>query len=237
MTKRLVTLSLAIFAATVFASSAQAQRPVAFRFASETRTGTAAQRTAARANSVRLRHTRRFNSGSAFASPFYSDYDFDPGQAEGPPPQILLQTAPSPRLTSAPVPTESLVLELQGDHWVRLTNYGQSQTGPSIQPQSEQAFNSTSTQASASRQIQPTEPLTELPPAILIFRDGHQEQIGKYVIKDAAIYTSADYWTTGSWTRKVQITALNIPATLKLNRDRGANFTLPSGPHEVMIRP
>jgi hypothetical protein len=236
MTKRLVTLSLAIFATTVFASSAQAQRPVAFRFASETRTGTAAQRTA-RANFARLRHTRRFNSGSSFASPFYSDYDFDPGQAEGPPPQILLQTAPSPSLSSASVPTESLVLELQGDHWVRLTNYGQSQTGPSLQPQSDRAYNSTSAQTSASRQIQPTEAPTELPPAILVFRDGHQEQIGKYVIKDAAIYTSSDYWATGSWTRKVQITALNIPATLKLNRDRGANFTLPSGPHEVMIRP
>jgi hypothetical protein len=237
MTKRLVALSLAIVAATVFGSSAQAQRPVALRFASEARTGTAAQRNAVRTNFVRVRRVRRFNSGSAFASPFYSDYDFDPGMVDAPTPQILLQGAPSPILSSAPVPTESLVLELQGDHWVRLTNYGQSQTGPSLQPQSEQAYNSTSTQASASRQIQPTEPPTELPPAILVFRDGHQEQIGKYVIKDAAIYTSADYWTTGSWTRKVRITALNIPATLRLNRDRGANFTLPSGPHEVMIRP
>jgi hypothetical protein len=236
MSKRLVTLSLAIFAATVFVPSAQAQRPGAFRFASETRTGTAAQRNAARANFVRVRHTRRFNSGSAFASPFYSDYDFDPGIVDGPP-QVFPPTSPSPILSLAPNPTESLVLELQGDHWVRLTNYGQSQMGPSIQPQRDRTYNSTSTQASASRQIQPTEPPGELPPAILVFRDGHQEQIGKYVIKGATIYTSADYWTTGSWTRKVQITALNISATLKLNRDRGANFTLPSGPHEVRIRP
>jgi hypothetical protein len=237
MSKRLVTLSLAIFGATMFLPPAQAQRPGAFRFASGTRTGTTSRRTATRANFVRVRRTRRFISGSAFASPFYSDYDFDPGIADAPSPQILVQTAPSPVLSSAPNPTESLVLELQGNHWVRLTNYGQSQTGPSIQPQSEQAYNSTSTQASASRQIQPTEPPGELPPAILVFRDGHQEQIGKYVIKGATIYTSADYWTTGSWTRKVQITALNIPATLKLNRVSGANFTLPSGPHEVMIRP
>ena len=72
---------------------------------------------------------------------------------------------------------------------------------------------------------------------MLVFRDGHQEEIRKYVINGATIYTSADYWSTGSWTRRVQIAALDIPATLKLNHDRGANFTLPSGPHEVMIRP
>ena len=57
------------------------------------------------------------------------------------------------------------------------------------------------------------------------------------MIAGATIYTSADYWSSGSWTRKVQIAALDIPATLKVNRERGAKFSLPSGPHEVMIRP
>jgi hypothetical protein len=30
---------------------------------------------------------------------------------------------------------------------------------------------------------------------------------------------------------------LDVPATLKLNQERGAKFSLPSGPNEVMIRP
>jgi len=30
---------------------------------------------------------------------------------------------------------------------------------------------------------------------------------------------------------------LDVPATLKLNEDRGAKFSLPSGPNEVMFRP
>ena len=70
-----------------------------------------------------------------------------------------------------------------------------------------------------------------------MFRNGHQEEIGKYLISGTTIYAGADYWSGGSWTRKVQLAELNVPATLKLNQDRGARFTLPSSPEEVMIRP
>jgi hypothetical protein len=76
-----------------------------------------------------------------------------------------------------------------------------------------------------------------LPSAVLVFRDGHKEEIGKYVIVSGTIYTSSDYWNSGSWTRKVQIADLDVPATLKLNQERGAKFALPSGPNEVMMRP
>jgi hypothetical protein len=72
---------------------------------------------------------------------------------------------------------------------------------------------------------------------VLVFRDGHKEEIGKYTIMGATIYANADYWSSGSWTRQVQIIELDVPATLKLNRERGAKFSLPSGPNEVMIRP
>jgi hypothetical protein len=235
MNKRLVALSLAVFGAAIFVSSAQAQRHAGFTSAPEGRTGRAVSGSN-RANFVRPRHPRRNFAGSLFDSPFYPDYDSEPEFFEEPPPPPTVQTTqPS---AAVPNPAESLVLELQGDHWVRLTNYGQSQTGHIIQSESQQASGLTSASPfSASRQIQASEPTTELPPAVLVFRDGHQEEIGKYVIAGAAIYTSADYWSSGSWTRKIQIAALDIPATLKVNRERGAKFSLPSGPHEVMIRP
>jgi len=70
---------------------------------------------------------------------------------------------------------------------------------------------------------------------ILVFRDGRQETIQKYVIQGNILYASAEYWKTGSWTKKIPIAALNVPATLKLNRERGVKFDLPSGPDEVVV--
>ena len=72
---------------------------------------------------------------------------------------------------------------------------------------------------------------------MLVFRDGHQEEIEKYTIIGSVIYAPADYWSTGSWRRKVAIADLDIAATLKMNRERGGRFSLPSGPNEVVFRP
>ena len=241
MNNRLVALFLVMLGATVFVSSAQAQRHVAFAFVPASRTGTAiSQGGGVRTSFVRLHRARRFFAGSAFAPYFYPDYDSEPGMIEAPPPQIIaVQTAPSASPAPVSNPPESLVLELQGDHWVRITNYGQSQTaGQSSQPESERASNLPPAMPPATtRRTQAAEPPSELPHAMLVFRDGHKEEIGKYMIMGATIYTSADYWSSGSWTRKVQIVELDVPATLKLNQQRGAKFSLPSGPNEVMIRP
>jgi hypothetical protein len=80
------------------------------------------------------------------------------------------------------------------------------------------------------------EPPRELPPDILVFRDGHEGEVKSYTIIGGILYAKANYWTTGSWTRKIEISNLDVPATLKLNQERGLNFTLPSGPQEVVIR-
>jgi hypothetical protein len=81
------------------------------------------------------------------------------------------------------------------------------------------------------------QPSQELPPAVLVFRDGRQEEVKRYMIMGTVIYTRADYWSTGSWTRKIAIADLDVPATLRLNQGRGAKFGLPSGPDEVVVRP
>jgi len=125
------------------------------------------------------------------------------------------------------------VLELQGDHWVRITNHGLSQI---MEEPSETASESKESVA-VPRQTQKAESSSELPPAVLVFRDGHEEEIRKYAIVGSTIYISKNYWSSGSWTQKVPVAELNVPATLKVNTERGANFTLPSGPDEVMMRP
>ena len=54
---------------------------------------------------------------------------------------------------------------------------------------------------------------------------------------NGVIYAKADYWTSGSWTTQIQVADLDVPATLRLNQERGLKFVLPAGPNEVVTRP
>jgi hypothetical protein len=233
MTNRAVALSLAVLGAALFVPPAQAQRQFAVAPSSAGRNGPAFSRHGGMAPPfVRPRHARRRYADYGFAPYFYSDDDYysEPPVIEVPPTQFIQQTAPAPE-APAPVrnPPDSLVLELQGDHWVRVTNYGQSQTdGQSLKSGLGETI---------SRPTLATESPAEIPPAILVFRDGHREEIGKYTVVGTTLYASADYWRSGSWTRKVQLSELDVPATLQLNQQRDAKFSLPSGPGEIMIRP
>lgn len=233
MNNRALALSLAVLGAALFVAPAQAQRQFAVAPASAGRTGPAFSRHGGMAPPfVRPHRARRHYGGYGFAPYFYSDDDYysEPPVIEVPSPQIVEQTAPAP-VPPAPVrnPPDSLVLELQGDHWVRVTNYGQSQTDrQSLKSGSEETI---------SRPTPATESPAQIPPAVLVFRDGHREEIGKYTVVGTTLYASADYWRSGSWTRKVPLSELNVPATLQLNQQRDAKFSLPSGPGEIMIRP
>ncbi len=74
-------------------------------------------------------------------------------------------------------------------------------------------------------------------PAVLVFRDGHREEVSEYTIADGALYTRTDYYTAGSWNRQIELSALNLPDTVKSNQSRGVRFQLPSSPNEVIVRP
>lgn len=240
MISRVLVLSFAMLGAAAFASATRAQTHAAFSSPRASRPRTAVLRRGGVGTSfARPRRMRRIYAGTGFAPYFYADYDSEPGIIDAPGDQIVEQGPPPASVAPVTKPPESLVLELQGDHWVRITNYGQSQTvGQSGQPGREGAFNLPSVASPVTtRQIQQVQPASELPPAVLVYRDGRREQIGKYLIMGTTIYTSADYWSSGTWTRKVPIVELDVPATLKLNQERGANFSLPSRSSEVMIRP
>jgi hypothetical protein len=72
---------------------------------------------------------------------------------------------------------------------------------------------------------------------VLIYRDGHSEQVPEYAIVKGVIYTRGDYWRNGQWTKTIQMLALNIPATIQANQKQGVRFVLPAGPNEVVTRP
>src|ERR1700751_3040105 len=165
MNDRLVALYIAILGAMVFVPPAQAQRHVAS--APTGRPGAAvARRGSVKTRFVRQSHRRRFSSDSAFAPYFYPDYDYDsePETVDAPPAQIIEQSAEPASAVPVPNRAGALVLELQDDHWVRITNSGQSQTGgQSSQPQAESLAN---LPTATPRRIQPEAP-SELPPAVL----------------------------------------------------------------------
>lgn len=192
-----------------------------------------------------LVHQRR---GSRAFAPFpyyyapYLDWDYwdydDEGYEPEPPaatapasPLVVIQSAQPRVAASTPPPPEPLMLELRGDQWVRVTVPAQAAN----QPQA------VSPAATGTPMPGPTGPEAaklpaKLPPVVLVFRDGHQEQVESYMIFGRVLYTKADYWTTGSWARQIQIAQLDLPATLKLNEERGVKFNLPSGPDEVILR-
>lgn len=162
----------------------------------------------------------RRNWGS-YGWPYFADYGYDSGPYDYPAPAPESQPAPQPApvaQTSGPIPSP-ILLELHGDQWVQVGNFATTSNPAQVSaPQSEAA-------------------IKELPPAVLVFRDGHSEEISSYSIIGPVIYTKADYWTSGNWTRKIQIADLDLPTTLKQNQQRGVKFDLPSSPGEVMIRP
>jgi hypothetical protein len=146
--------------------------------------------------------------------------------------EVVAQPAQS--LAPAATPVEPLLLEIHDGKWVRVPTGSQLPT--IIQTTQPGTVQATSLPPGIAEPAAVTHPLPKLPPAIIVFRDGHMEEMEKYMIQGNILYTNADYWSTGSWTRKIPLAEVDIPASLKLNKDRGTKFNLPSGPNEVVIR-
>jgi hypothetical protein len=119
---------------------------------------------------------------------------------------------------------QPLTIEFRGDHYVRISGDEESHAELIDEP----ALNS-------------SEPGKRPPPpahnVILIFRDGHREEVSNYTVADGVLYASSDYYIAGAWIRKVAITELNLPETLAANQSEGTVFRLPSAPNEVVVGP
>jgi hypothetical protein len=229
-----IVLPAAVLAASLLAPSASAQ-------GRGMRTATAAPRAR---SSFRLngregfarQSRRRFSndSGFLFYPYIYSDDEIDSGPITSEPPQVQkLVAQPAQPTATAAHAAEPLLMENHGGQWVRVLTGTQMAIQQSERPESPQATNP---QSGIAEPAAAAPPLPELPRAVIVFRDGHVEELGKYVIQGAVLSTTADYLSTGSWTRKIPLAELDIPASLKLNNERGAKFSLPSGPNEVVIR-
>jgi len=72
---------------------------------------------------------------------------------------------------------------------------------------------------------------------VLVFRDGHREEVSDYTIADGVLYARGDYYRDGAWNRKIELKSLNLPETIHSNDARGVHVQLPTSPNEVITRP
>jgi hypothetical protein len=144
-------------------------------------------------------------------------------------PAIVVMQAP--RETPEPLapPAQPLLIELQGGRYIRVNGEEPAaaemldhEPGPAFRPGGSPT---------------PAIPTQNLVPAILVFRDGHREEVAAYTITDGVLYAQGNYYTDGSWNRKIDLSSLNLPETIEASRSRGVHFRLPSAPNEVVTRP
>jgi hypothetical protein len=178
--------------------------------------------------------------GSVVLLTGYSDYpvyaDYPSGWAGQPPqPLVIVQSASSPP-PSAP-PSEPLLIVWQGDRYVRYGGRATANTVRVGENYSESVASAGRSQSAALSSAPAPVDQPQLPPAVLVFRDGHREQVEDYVIASGKLYVRGEYWRDGYWTRTVELAALDLPRTLSTNRENGVNFVLPAAPNMVVTRP
>ncbi len=172
-------------------------------------------------------HSRAFLDPLAFYD--YSDFVSTAAYPAPAQPLIVVQSAP----LAAPVPertspsAEPLLIELQGDRYVRVTGAETTQT--EMIDRTPEALRKPSTFLAVAPAPQTA--------AILLFRDGHREEVSEYTIAGGALYASGSYYAGGPWNRKIDLSSLNLPETVASNQSRGVKFRLPASPNEVVIGP
>jgi len=162
---------------------------------------------------------------------FYDDSSEYPPATE--PPAIILQAPPADNSARVqlPSPEQPLLIELRGGRYVRIS--GKDTSGAELIdlgsiPRRRHANSSTAN---------PPVAVPELVPTILVFRDGHREQVSDYTIADGVLYAAANYYADGSWNRRIELSSLDLPETVKSNQSHGARFHLPTASNEVILGP
>lgn len=188
---------------------------------------------AGRSSSFRGQHFRHLGSPAAGYYPLglfdpYVDY-LDAGYpAASQPPVIVVQ---QPQVASAPelpaAPMQPLMIELQGDRYVQVSGDQSAQAQMIDSP------------APAERMTRSNNALSSdsISPAILIFRDGHREEVTGYTIADGRLYVTSNYLTTGFWIQYIELSALNMPETIAANSSRPHPFRIPASSNEVIVGP
>jgi hypothetical protein len=166
--------------------------------------------------------------------PWLANYPLQSGQ----PTYIVLQPQASPAAKPAeePKPITPLLIEWQGDRFVRMTSTEPWLRNGSSTPQAEVHQPLPDHPPAKSKDNPLTANATKDAPVTLIYRDGHREQVHDYSIIGERLYTSADYVQSGSWMKTISLSILNLPATIEANQEAGVPFALPTAANVVVTR-
>jgi hypothetical protein len=165
-----------------------------------------------------------------FGTPYlFSDASYlPPVIVRTPAPQVVVVQQPAPETVAVEADRPGpLLIEWQGDRYVRATANGDR----SISARPDYA------ETPAHRVVPAAPARAELPPVVLVFRDGARQEVRDYVIVGGVLYAGGDYYQDGHWTRPIQVSSLDLRSTFEANEKRGVKFILPSGPYEVVTRP
>ena len=173
---------------------------------------------------------RGFNRGGAAYLPLfdslYGDYLSAPEYPAAQPYVIVLQPPAAPPAPVSSPPIQPLTIELRGNQYVQITG-----------DKDPHAAMTDDLQPNSNVERAGTRPPAPSRNVVLIFRDGHREEVSDYTVADGFLYASADYYSAGTWVRKIPISDLNVAETLAGNQDQGTNFRLPTAPNEVIVGP
>ena len=184
----------------------------------------------------RAAYASRFRQPHPYTSlpfPFFAD-SFNPDDiystgypVAAQPPLILLQAARAMSMSrpdyadAEPSVPQPLMIELQNGRYVRVNRT---------------AADGEALPLTLAPDRTPSPP-RELASVLLVFHDGHSEEVRNYTIADGILYASGDYYTDGYWNKKIDLSTVNVARTLGANAVRNVKFVLPSSPNEVITRP
>ncbi len=240
---------------TMLAPLASGQRAASFH-ASHASQGRTLQHTTPRngsyARGTRFSSYRRQSLYNSLPFPFFTGA-FDPADiystgypvASEPPPYVLQAAAAMAASGANPLgryltsydrapSSQPLMIELQNGRYVRVKA---AMNEDSKDGESQELTPEKFQHGSLPLAPQPASQVPTLPPAVLIFRDGHSEEVRDYTIADGILYARGDYYIDGYWNKKIALSTLNVAQTLQANSARNINFVLPSSPNEVITRP
>jgi hypothetical protein len=158
---------------------------------------------------------------------FYSDAVYT-GYAAGQPTIVLMQAPTPAQPERIQPPAQPLLIELRGDRYVRIS--GEEMSGAQMIEQDSGSIRKPDAVTNPAAAREPTS-------TVLVFRDGRSEEVSDYTIVEGILYARRNYYTDGSWNRKIELSSLNLTETVAVNRSRGLKFQLPSASNEVIVGP